>query len=504
MSMKNPVLGLLGLALLALSCAGGPAAAPAKPASGLSGPLVSPNFPSASGLSDYAKEGLSSLSTFSLSNGIPVVLRRNPASPVRHLSLVLRGGSAAATLETAGWELLALRTMARAGTKYDYKTIQDLLDSSSASMGAGATLDYSSYSLTSLDKYFPLLLPIWANTLVSPAFAQEDFDQVLSDSKLALQSREKDPWQRTGLAMNAEFFAGHPYAPPAEGTKASLEAASLEAVKAWYATKFSADRIFVVASGDFDPGALQKDLEAALGGIADRKAGPGAKPPRFSPAPASRLVKAEYAPTKGVAYVRGDFAAPSPADPDFMATNLAMKMFSDLLFNVVRDKHGAVYSPSAYIRSFAANYGSITLFKTNVPGKIKAYVDEAAAEFAAGKVLATGAEASGHGAAAAKDTAPRTTIEEALEVYKAQYVNAYFEKLQTNSAVAGLIAQSVVSTGDCRSWLLDRDRINAVTAEGVRAAAAKYLFGQGITWVVLSSKDGLVPVVSADYEKLGK
>jgi zinc protease len=394
--------------------------------------------------------------------------------------------------------------MARAGTAYDYKAIQGLLDASSASMAAGASLDYSTYSLTALDKYFGKLLPVWANTLVSPAFTKDDFDQVLSDSKLALQSKEKDPWQRTGLAMNAEFFAGHPYAPPTDGTKASLDAASLEAVKAWYATRFSADRIFVVASGDFDPAALKAELEAAIGAIPDRKAGLAAPPPRFAAQGPGSLVKSEYAPTKGVAYVRGDFPAPSPADPDFMAANVAMKMFSDLLFNVVRDQHGAVYTPSAYIRSFIANYGSITLYKTNQPGKVKAYVDEAAAEFASGKVLATQAEAAGHGSPAAKDAAPRTTIEEALEVYKAQYVNAYYGMLQTNAAVAGLIAQSVVTTGDCRTWLLDGDSIKAVTAEGVKAAAAKYLFGQKITWVALSSKEGLVPVVAADYEKLGR
>ena len=457
----------------------------------LDGPLVASGFPKDSELSPFAREGLASLSTFRLSNGIPVVLRRNAASPVCHVALILRGGARSATLQTAGYELLALKTMERGSAKYGYDDIQSLLDETSASIAAAGSLEYSSYSLTALDKYFGRLLPVWVDTLIAPSFKATDFDQVLSEAKLALQNKEKDPWQRTSQIMNAEFFSGHSYAPSPEGTKDSLGRADLDAIKDWYASSFSSDRIFIVTSGDFDPAALQKDLDAALGAIPNRHVGyPG-------PAPAitgsGRLVKVEHPQSKGIAYVRGDFAAPPPSDPDYMPMNIAMKMFSDLLFNVVREEHGAVYTPSAYIRSTAANYGSIVMYKTNMAGKIKGYIDEAAGDFAAGKVLSVELENQG-------GKTPRTTIEKALEIYKAQFTNGYFEKLQTNAAVADLIAQSVVNTGDCRSWLLDEQRIGAVTAAQVEAVSAKYLLGGKITWVVLGSPDTLVPVVQADYQ----
>jgi zinc protease len=477
-------------AVLALAA---PTAAFASPQA-LSGPLVQPGFPAASSLAGFAREGLDSLSTFQLSNGIPVIVRQNDASPIRHVSLILRGGARAATPATAGYELLALQTMERGSAKYGYDDIQGLLDETSASLGSAANLDYSSYSLTALDKYFARLLPVWADTLVAPAFKQEDFDQVLSEGKLALQNKEKDPWKRTALVMNGELFAGHPYAATPDGTKESYAAANLDAVKAWYSTSFSADRIFIVASGDFEPAALQKDLEAALGAIPDRKAGyPGAVPPI---APSGRLVKVEHPQSKGIAYLRGDFAAPGFSDPDYMPANIAMKMFSDLLFNVVRDQHGAVYTPGAYIRNMGANYGSITMYKTKATAKIKSYIDEAAADFAAGKVLSTDP-------GAGEEKAPRMKVEDALAVYTAQFKNEYFEKLQTNAAVADLIAQSVVNTGDCRTWLLDSQRIDAVTADQVKAAASKYLLNAKISWVVVGSADTLVPVVEADYRGFG-
>lgn len=476
----------LALALLVLPAA-------AKP-SVLSGPLVREGFPGPETLTPFAREALGSLSTFQLSNGIPVILRRNDASPVQHLQLVIRGGARAATPATAGLELLALNTMRRASTSSSYEAMQSLLDETTAGMSASVGNDYSSYSLTGLDRHFARLLPVWASTLVSPLLAQEDFDQVRSEAMLAVQNKEKDPWAKTGRSMNEEFFAGHPYSAYPEGTRESLEAATLEKVKAWHGSLFSSDRMFIVAAGNFDASRLKADLDKALGAIPNRRAGAPAEPPALSGT--GRLVKVEFPQSKGIAYLRADFPAPSSASADYMATGIGMKMLSDLLMDVVREKYGAVYTADSYIRNNLANYGSVVIYKTSKTARIKAYIDEAVDDFAIGKVPSTdtGGIAGGH---------PRMAIEEALPAYKAQFESGYFEALQTNAAVAGLIAQSVVIRGDCRAWLLDQQLIKSVSADEVRAAASRYLLGQKLTWVVLGPPDLLVPVVEADFARLG-
>ena len=45
--------------------------------------------------SAFAKENLASFSTFTLSNGLPVIVKQNSANRVQHISLIIRGGSAA-------------------------------------------------------------------------------------------------------------------------------------------------------------------------------------------------------------------------------------------------------------------------------------------------------------------------------------------------------------------------------------------------------------------------
>jgi zinc protease len=486
-------------ALLCLSCATDATSGASRRSAGGSAGGSAP-FPLAAagesfgkgGLSSYARESLPSFSTFALSNGMPVIVKRSSANRVEHIALAIRGGSAASSPAEAGIEELALKVMARGSSKHPYAEIQSLLDETSSGIGSYSTLDCSVYSLTTLDKYFARLFPVWVDTLVAPAFKQEDFDKELSEARLALEAKEQDPWAKTGIEMNKIFFAGHPYAASPDGTEESLAAASLAEIKDWYSARMRSGSLFVVAVGDFDPRALRAELEASLGKL------PASEPTALHPAPpiprrtAWSLAKVEFPQSKGMGYLRGDFAAPSYSDPDYMSLSIGMKMLTDLLFNVVRDKHAAVYSPSAFIRGFDANYGSISLFKTKSPAQAKAYVDEAVAILASGRTVAVDPRSSKDGFAPFAD---------ALDAAKARFVNELYESQATNAAIAERIISSAILTGDYRSYLLDVDRIRAVKADDVKAALDKYFLKGSIAWVALGSADVLIPVQQPDFER---
>ncbi|AEJ18312.1 M16 family metallopeptidase [Gracilinema caldarium] len=441
-------------------------------------------------LSVFEQENLKSFTTFTLSNGIPVIIKQSNASQVFTLNLVLRGGSLLASPETAGFEQVALQTMARGSKNYSYEKIQSLLDATSSSLGAFSNFEYATFSVTGLQKYLDILIPIWADCLVHPSFLEKDFAQVLSDTQLALQSKEQDPWTKTTEVMNREFFGKHPYGNVPEGTIASLNSMQLQDATQWYARQFSANRIFIVAVGAVDPDKLYKQLEASIGTIPDKKIPLPPHTPTFSNT--TKLVRHEYPASRGLAYLRGDFPAPAPTDPDYMALNVGLKIVSDLLFNVVRDKYGATYSPAAYIRAFPANYGSIVMYKTKVPNTIKAYIDEALADFGRGYCIAIDEDI-------AEDPSARVPIAEALPTYKALFINEYYQNQQTNAQQAVTIISSVINTGDYRSYLKDMRNIESLKADQVQAAVNKYLLKGTITWVVTGSKDMIDLVPEADF-----
>lgn len=441
-------------------------------------------------LSAFEQENLKSFTTFTLSNGIPVIVKQSNASQVFNLTLVLRGGSLLTRPETAGFEQVALQTMARGSKTYSYEDIQTLLDETSASIGASSTFEYSTFSLTGLQKYLDTLVPVWSDCIVNPLFSEKDFAQTRSDAQLALQGKEQDPWTKTALVMNREFFGSHPYGNVPEGTLETLASMKLQDLTTWYTELFSANRMFVVAVGAVDPQKLKKELEKSIGKIPDKGVELPKPAPQFTAS--SRLVRVEHPASRGLAYLRGDFAAPSPAAPDYMAMNVGLKMVSDLLFNVVRDKYGATYSPASYIRAFPANYGSLVIYKTKVPDKIKSYIDEALSDFATGYCVAIDSTA-------AEDPSARVPIADALPTYKALFVNEYYQNQQTTAQQAASIISSVILTGDYRSYLKDMTKIESITADQVQQAVSKYLLQGKITWVVTGSQDMIESVKETDF-----
>lgn len=426
--------------------------------------------------SKYVKENLASFSSFTLSNGIPVYVKRGSASRIANVSLVLRGGSLAANPAQAGWENLAFRTMARGSADWPYESLAGLLDEKSASIACDTQFEYSVCSLNTIDKYFGELLPVWASLLMHPSFSQADFDQVRSEAEMALQEKEQDPWTLAGQIMNRAFFAGHPYGIVPEGTPEGIAAATPQALSEWRRAHFSADRMMIVAVGNFGADALRAPLEREFGAIPGLGSGRVPRAPEFSGASAGKLITEPFPQSKNVAYLRGDFPAPSPDDASFMPANVAMKMFSDLLFAIVRDKYGATYSPNAYIRAFGSNYGSVSIYKTSATAAIKSYIDEAAAMFAAGKCVSVDPTREG-------DEAKFMAIPDALAAYKAMYANSYFEAVRTSASVAGLMIQSAVTRGDPMAWVDDAARIGAVRAEDVAQAFRDTILSGGITWV---------------------
>ena len=429
-------------------------------------------------LPPFIRDNLPGFSTSRLSNGIPVYVKRTTANRVRNLSLVILGGSLTAEPREAGWSKTALATMARASSSYPYKTVVDLLDATSSSISSSAQFEYSTFSLNVLDKYFDRLFPVWADMIIAPSFAKSDFEQVQSEVILAIQSKDENPWAITGRVMNETFFAGHPYATVPDGTEATVQAATSQAMKSWYAANISADRVFIVAVGDFEPEALTSSLNATLGTLPDRKLGPVGLAPSFASKKPGGLITEENDQSRGVAYLRGDFPAPASREPAYMAVNIAMKLFSDLLFSVVRDKYGAVYTPSSAIRSFGANYGSISMYKTTKAESIKSYIDEAASIFASGRCVSVDPSRPGEESAFMK-------ISDALDTYKRLYSNEYFAAIRTNAAVAGLMIRSVVASDDPADWLYDVQRIAEVTPDQVSAAFSAYVLGGPFTWVAV-------------------
>jgi zinc protease len=410
------------------------------------------------------------------------VVKRGSASPVVAAKIVYLAPWATMGPSEAGIEAAALALMARGPESMSYEDLQALLYARSSSIGYSAShFDASSLDLVTLGKYFSELFPIFAECAARPALDPAQWEQVISALKISYSQAMSDPYNAATAWLHEDFFAGHPYAADFQGSQQSLEAMSLDSVKAYLSRAMLPARMLVVVVGEVDPAEVKAMAEAALGGL--RGGSAPAEPAQFTAK--AGLIKRSHPAAKGVAYVRGDFPLPGAADPRYYASALAMSVLSDLVNDQVRTRNGACYSAWASYRAFEAGYGSLGVYRTSSPGAVRAYIDEAVAALLRGEALSSDGS-----------YAP---LGEVLDAYKAKFVSASYSGQQTNLALAQSIALSVAFFGDPARYAELRAGIETVSADDVVAAARSLLQGVPASWIVVGDEALLAQVSDEAY-----
>jgi zinc protease len=455
-------------------------------------------------INPYASRNLASFSTATLANGIPVIMKGSTTNRIVTVKAVFRGHVSFTPVQKAGLEAVMLTMLTRGSQKYTYPEVQRRLFEASASITANAgSFDMTSFDLVSIDSYFDDLFDVYADALLHPKWNTDEFPRVISNMKIARQQADADPFSLAVRLLHESFFANHPYAASWDGAGSSLDAISLDDVKGYYPQAISAGRMFLVAVGNFDKAKLLARLNATFGAL-PRTSYTRPPLPQFGGHVTTDLIVKQYPQSKGLAYVRGDYAMPTPDSVDYAPSLVTFNLLNDVLFEIVRTRNGASYGASATMHGFSASYGDITVFKTTVPATVKKLVDQAIAVLASGKsmggnVSASAAGKSGIGSAKEAAASSFVAIADALPFYKAEYVTQFYAGQETNTSVASQIASSLVYHGDYRDYLLVLDRIQAVTADDVVRVTKKYLIGNPTEWIVLGDPSLLADVQKADY-----
>ncbi|HAP42980.1 MAG: hypothetical protein A2087_12500 [Spirochaetes bacterium GWD1_61_31] len=437
---------------------------------------------------EFVARSLETIEVHTLSNGVPVIIKHNDANRVFSLKVIWDGGVAMTTPEQAGIEAFTLALMTRGTADYSYSMLNQMeYELSSAISSSAVGYDWASLDLNTLDKYWDELFSVFAACVMSPAFSEDEFNQLKSETVVALQSALRDPYNIAVQQLNQQFFAGHPYQADFAGTIASIQALTLAQVRDYYTQKLAADRMAIVAVGNFNADELVADLEATLGTMGRT----GVTKPAI---PAVRgqtdVIQLPLASSKDVAYVRGNYIIAPANSRDFVALQLAYSMLNELLFDILRTEHGACYSTWSNAHGFRVAYGSLVVFKTDQPENVKAWIDEAIAVLAAGN--------SKNITVAEGNYAP---LADTIEAYKAKYINSFFGNQQTNAEMAAQLASSLVTYGRPTEYLFLIDKINAITADDIVRVINRYVVDAPITWIIASDGPTLARVDESVYRR---
>lgn len=441
-----------------------------------------------------AAEGLYELETdisqHELTNGIPVIIKQSKTNRVQSLKVVLTNHSYHSTI--AGLEALTLSLLVRGSENFTFDDIQQASYEMSSSISVDyQNLDLSSFNLNTLDKYFDDMFEVFADCFLNPGFNEEEYATIVQDFLQAKQQRMGDTYARATFVLNRDFFGDHPYSRDYDGSLETLPTITIDDVKDHYQNELVADRMFIVAVGNFDRNKLSTQLESTFGTLETKGLTTELMPiPTISE---TTLILEPFEQAQDLAEVRGNFVIPEPSHPSYAAFTLASAMMKDILFDIVRTRNSAAYSTWLHVFSYKSNYGNVSAYRTNTPSTVKKMLDDSLA------VLATGYAFPIEPKTDAEGFTIFVPIKESLEAYQNQFLTEFYSAQQTNLSVANSIATSYFLHGDPTYYLEFEEKILEVTPEDIVEVAQKYLIETPKKWIVLGSQEMLDTVDESLY-----
>jgi zinc protease len=226
-----------------------------------------------------AAAGKSSAVTFTMPNGLKVVLSATDAVELVSMALVARGGllletpaikiSGGMTLETPGTNgmgtLMAALSTKGAGS-LSAEQISDFFAAAGGSISASCGNNSTFWQATVLDDSFIRAVEIFADVVVRPTFPEKELD-ILRPMQLAAIQRVSENWQpELQKFFREKFFAAtnSPYAMLPTGSKDVVQAATVKQIADWHRKTVLAGDSVLAIYGHFDPAAAEKLVRKAF------------------------------------------------------------------------------------------------------------------------------------------------------------------------------------------------------------------------------------------------
>ena len=303
-----------------------------------------------------------------LVNGVELWAVEWHTLPLVQFNLLIPAGTADDPEGHAGLAELAA-TMLDKGTESKTATeLTEAFETLGVNLRVGAGLDETAVGFSALARQLDPALELVAEVLTAPRLDPEDFDR---ERGLQLTSLLRGPDNPSWIAQRAFrvllYGADHPYGTPPDGDKATVEALTLDDVKAFYRDRYTPQGSIVIVVGDVDADGVANRLNATIG----RWRNVGA---------ARRPVPKVDAPTKpGVVYLVDKPAAVQSIvsvgrrwegrkDERYLPTLVGNRVlggdFLSRLNQNLREKNGFTYGAGSYF-SFRRD-GSVWAVRTSV------------------------------------------------------------------------------------------------------------------------------------------
>ncbi len=399
--------------------------------------------------------------TFTLANGLKVVVRENRSSPVAAVQVWVKAGSSTEPESRAGMshilEHMAFKGTKRRGTGEIAREVESL----GGEINAYTSFDQTVYHITISGRYLENALDILADTLANSVFDPGELEKEIEVILEELRMNEDDPDRVNSKALFRESYRVHPYGRPVIGYADTIRKTTRDDLLAYFDRYYYPGNMVLVLAGDVDGKEVRGKVEKAFlpmkAHAAPRSAAP-AEPPQEGTRVTVREMDARRA------YLDLGFHGPSMRDDDVFAWDLLSIILgsgqTSRLYREVKDRRGLVDSVSAY--SYTPKDPGILM--------VGATADTAKAEGALGEILFQTFR-----------MAAQPPEGQELARAKASTESDFLYSLESQGSLARHVGFFEVTLGDAAFERKYLRKIRAVTAEDLLAVARRYLRPENLT-----------------------
>lgn len=227
----------------------------------------------------HARAGLFNPESFTLDNGMEVVVIPDHRAPVVHHMVWYRVGAADEEPGKSGLAHLTEHLMFKGTPDVPAGDFSRIVRRQGGSDNAFTSRDYTGYFQTIARDRLPMVMEMEADRMANLSYGDEHF---LPERMVVLEERssrvDNDPQSLLSEQMAALQYLNHPYGRPVIGWRHEIEELTLEDAMAFYRRHYVPNNAILVVAGDITAEELRPLTEATYGRIE-----PGAVPARVWP-----------------------------------------------------------------------------------------------------------------------------------------------------------------------------------------------------------------------------
>jgi zinc protease len=413
-----------------------------------------------------------------LANGLVIFLQEDHELPFINGSILIRGGSRDEPAAKAGLVTMYGQTWRTSGTATENgDQLDDQMEAKAAQIETSGSVASTSVRWSSLKGDFDTVFAATVDVLLHPTFRADKLQLARRQMETAISRRNDDPGDISiREAIKLAYGADNPYARQPE--YATVDAVTLEDLKAWHDRTVVPNNMIVAVSGDFNGASMEAALRKAFEPLARGEELKTATIRFMDPKPGIHFAEKSDVNQSNVLIVG---LGTERSNPDYYALSVMNEVFSggfgSRVVQNVRTKLGLAYEVGG---AFGASYDHPGIF----------YVQ--AATKSATTVAATQAL---DAEIARLKTEPPTASE--LSKAKDQVLNSFIFHYDSPDKV--LNEQVMLAFYGYPSDFLDKYKagIEKVTSADVARVANKYVDRSKLATIVVGNEAEIAPKLDA-------